>query len=65
MRCRDALCGAECAFATGMQASDCGCVLWTGARAAPRALFMAAARNEPGQPTLPFNEYLLSVENEI
>ena len=58
MRCRDALCGAECAFATGMQASDCGCVLWTDARA-------AAARNEPGQPTLPFNEYLLSVENEI
>ena len=34
-------------------------------RARRRALVTAAARNEPGQPTLTINEYLLSVENKI
>ena len=60
---------AKCVFARGHWYADSSWSLRPVTAAVPcgltHALVVTAARIKPGQPTLPVNEYLSSVENRI
>ena len=59
--CRDALVWCRVRVCHTHVVSDCSC---GPTRARCRAVVAAAARNKPGQPMLPINDYFSSVEIE-
>ena len=59
--CRDELVWCRVRVCHKHVVSDCSCGLTCARRS---ALVAAAARNEPGQPMLPVNQYFSSVENK-